>query len=139
MQKPVTPIVVRRHVVVPEQVVDRAAHVLGSLTHVEGHHQLAGLVGLGRGLSVEQIGRQGDEPLGGEPVDDVLDVRHEAPPLLDHDQSRTATRFGHGAVAGTGVAVARKFDVFTHGREPYRRTCASVDPTRAQYVPPSLE
>ena len=49
--------------------------------------QLAGLVGLGGGLAVVQVGRQRDEALGGEAVAHVLDVGHQPPPLLDHDHA----------------------------------------------------
>jgi hypothetical protein len=54
--------------------VDGPAHLLGGLVDLEGHHHLAGLVGLGDGLAVVEIGCQRHEPGRGEAVGDVLDV-----------------------------------------------------------------
>ena len=42
--------------------VDGPAHVLGGLVEVHGHHQLPGLVGLGRALPAVEVGGQGHEP-----------------------------------------------------------------------------
>ena len=63
-------------------------------------------------LAVVQIGREGREPGVAEAVGDVDDVRHEAPPLLDHDHARAAAV---GEVAVAGAAVAREADHLTHG------------------------
>jgi hypothetical protein len=93
---------------VREQELDRAAQVpLGALD-VEGHHQLARLVGRARGLAVVKVWRERDEALGGQPVGHVPDVRHEPPPLLYDDDARPRPRLGHGQVALGLAAVARK-------------------------------
>ena len=59
---------VARDRVEAEQMVDRTTHVLGRLVDVQGHHELAGLVGLGRRGPVVQVRRQGGETLGREAV-----------------------------------------------------------------------
>ena len=41
-----------------------------------------------------EVGRDGDEAFGGEAVDDILDVLHEAPPLLNDDHGRTVAAGG---------------------------------------------
>ena len=74
------------------QQVDRARQVLGGRRQVQRHHQLPGPVGLGRGLAVVQVGGERGEPGCGEAVGDVLDVRDETPPLLDHDHPGPITR-----------------------------------------------
>ena len=102
---------------VGEQEVDGAAHLLGRLADVERHHQLAGLVGLGRGASAVQIRRQGTEPGGGEAVAHALDVGHEPPPLLDHDDARPAT-IGWCVVPVPGAAVGFELDHVSQGAEP---------------------
>ena len=67
-------------------------------------------------VAVVEVGREGHEALGGEAVADLLDVGHEAPPLLDHDQAGTAARHRGGQVATGFVAVARERDEFTHAQ-----------------------
>ena len=75
------------HGVVAEQEVDRARQVARGPLDRQVLHQPAGLVGVVRGGAAEQVGREGDEALGGKPVGDVLDVLRQAPPLLDDDQA----------------------------------------------------
>ena len=102
------------------QFVDGPAEVLGRGFHPQRHHLLAGLVGLGQwhGRPVVEVGRQGGEPGLGEPVTGVLDLVDQAPPLLQHDDSRRGRRpiGGHGDIALDGAPIARKFDDFTHVR-----------------------
>ena len=94
---------------------DRTGHVLRRLVEVQRHHQLAGAVGFGGALAVVQVGRERREPRGGEAIDDVGDVRHQPPPLLDHDDAGTAAVAGQVAVAR--VAVGRKSQHLTHARK----------------------
>ncbi len=93
----------------------------------ERHHLLAGLVGLGHLRPPVQVGRQGHEAVGREPVADVLDVGHEAPPLLDHDDARAAARRRHRQISLVLGSVARKFDHLAHGRRPYTGRTPNVD------------
>src|SRR5918994_1861353 len=67
------------------EVVHRSAHLLLGLLHVQRHHLLLRLVRLFRGLAVEEVGRQGDEPLPREAVAHVADVIVDTPPLLQND------------------------------------------------------
>ena len=71
----------------PPDLVDGAGHVLGGPVELQRHHLLARLVGLGHLRPPVEVGGQRDEAGGREPVTDVLDVGHEAPPLLDHDDA----------------------------------------------------
>src|SRR5918994_1182595 len=66
------------------EVVHRSAHLLLGLLHVQRHHLLLRLVRLFRGLAVEEVGRQGDEPLPREAVAHVADVIVDTPPLLQN-------------------------------------------------------
>jgi hypothetical protein len=95
------------------QVLDATRHVLARLGHVHRHHQLARAVGLGRRLPVVQVRGERGEAGGGEAVDDLLDVRHEAPPLLDHEH---AGPVGRGEVALARAAVAGEGDDLAHDR-----------------------
>ena len=52
-----------------------------------------------------QVGCERREPGVAEAVGDVLDVRHQAPPLLDHDHARPSAV---AEVAAAGAAVARE-------------------------------
>ena len=68
--------------------------------------------------AVEEVRRQGDEALGGEPVGDVADVVDQAPPLLHDDDAGAVRRsLGFGEVALAGVAVAGKAHHLAHGRD----------------------
>ena len=96
--------------------VDGAGHVAGRLVEVERHHQLAGAVGFGGGVAVVQVRCERREPGVAEAVGDVLDVRHQAPPLLDHDHARASAV---AEVAAAGAAVAREVDHLAHGRPRY--------------------
>src|SRR4029453_5559152 len=74
-----------------EHVLDRAAHLLLGFLDVHRHQLLLGLARLVGGLAVEEIGRDRDEPLFGEVVDDWPDRFVEAPPLVEHDYPGTLT------------------------------------------------
>src|ERR1700691_2575983 len=65
------------------QLVHGTGHVASGPVELHGHHLFAGLVGFGRLFASVQVGCEGGETGGGEPVADVLDVGHETPPLLD--------------------------------------------------------
>ena len=60
--------------------------------HRQAHQQPLGLVRLVGARAVEEVRREGDEALGGEPVGDVADVVDQAPPLLHHDDARAVRR-----------------------------------------------
>ena len=79
--------------------------VLGRAVHRQAHQQPLRLVGLAGGGAVVEVGRQGDEALGGEPVGDVADVVDQPPPLLDDDDARAATGRRHREIA---VAACRR-------------------------------
>lgn len=100
MQNPTTPTLA-----CPEQHdrrVDRPDIFLAGGGEVQRHHQLACAIRLGGSLAVVQVGRQRSEAGRGETVDDVLDVRHKAPPFLN-DQYTGA---GAGDVAVARVTIA---------------------------------
>ncbi len=80
------------------------------MLRIEFHQQPSGFIGRGRGLAVEEIGGDRGEAFAGETVNDLFDVRHQSPPLLnDHDAGPFA-----GEISLTGVAVRRKFDALAH-------------------------
>ena len=78
-------------------------------------------------------GRRGSEPGLGEPVDGVLDLVDQAPPLLQHDDSRRGRRpVGSRDIALDGAPIARKFDDFTHAADgSLPRRSPAVIPTVA--------
>src|SRR6185369_16255424 len=78
---------------------------------IELHHQLARFVGRLRRLAVKQIGRAGEEAFVRETVADVLDVPHESPPFLNHDDRRTVARLRCGEIA--------EIDSLSHGARFY--------------------
>ena len=70
----------------PARLADSARAVL-----LHPHQQLLRQVGLlvRRHRSVVQVRSEGGEPLGGEPVGDIEDVRNQSPPLVQHDDRRS--------------------------------------------------
>ena len=80
---------------VPAELRDDRRDALDGPCAVEPRHQPLGMVGfgLGRGRAFVQVRCEGGEPRGREAVAHVLDVRDEAPPLVEHDHARpTVTR-----------------------------------------------
>ena len=98
----------------PDQLVDRATHVLGRPLHPERHHGLARLVGLGHRDPVIEVGGQRHEPGGGEAIADVADMVDQAPPLLNHDDPGAGAGLRGGQIADRSGSVAWKFDHLTH-------------------------
>jgi hypothetical protein len=88
--------------------VDGAAHVTLGLIHVEGHHLLLGLVGLGGRLSAVEVGRQRQEAVGGQAIAHRADVVLQAPPLLEHHHRQAVAVLGDREVAGGRRAVGGK-------------------------------
>jgi len=116
MQKPTTP--------TDGEPVRRTSEARRRVAHLQRHHVLGGLVGLGQrhlGPRVEIRG-EGREPGLREPVGRARDLVDEAPPFLDHED--TDGPFGatgrEGQVPVRMAAVARKFDRFTHVADPTR-------------------
>jgi len=70
------------------QKLNRAAKIFLRFVNLHCHHQLACFVRLRRRLAVIHVRRQRRVPLAREPVRHILDVRHQPPPLLDHDHTR---------------------------------------------------
>jgi hypothetical protein len=54
------------------EVLGGAHEPLAGAVHVQLHHQLLGLVGLGGDFAVVEVGREGGEALAGEAVGDIL-------------------------------------------------------------------
>ena len=82
-------------------------------------------------------GASATNPAAGEPVDQVLDVRHQAPPLLDDDDTGTASGLRDGEEPTARPAVARECPRSSHAmawslrhdsgdRPRGRYQCASV-------------
>src|SRR5690606_34640739 len=87
------------HVVQGEQA---GPHEVGHGVHVALGQHGPGLVGVVGGAAAEQVGRQGHEPLLGEPVAQALEERREPPPRVQHQDPRPVAGVGHGDVAGAG-------------------------------------
>src|SRR5262249_3240821 len=87
----------------------RAAQVLLRVADVESHEQLAGLVGFVRRLSMVEVGRQRREPFRREPIADLLDVAHEAPPLLEDQHAGPLALSGSREEALGRASVAGEF------------------------------
>jgi len=68
------------------------------LSDVEADHQLLRLIRLGRLDAAVVIDGQGDEPPHRQTLHDLLDVWHQAPPLLDHDHAP-------GRIPDAGIAI----------------------------------
>ena len=68
MQKPTTPTPAPLTRAVATRSSTAPPMSFAACVEVERHHELAGLVGLGRGLAVVEVGGQRDEALGGEAV-----------------------------------------------------------------------
>jgi len=99
--------------------------------HVEFHHELARLVGLGGDLAVVEVGRQRGEACGGDAARDVLDVVVETPPLLDHDDAGEGTvALGPGQVALKRLALPVAGVLGHPGYEPGHGRLGAVAPRR---------
>jgi hypothetical protein len=69
------------------------------------HHHLLRVVRFGRDPAVVEVGNRGEEALGSEPLGQILDVRLQAPPLLNEHDARPERRIvgsGHEG-AGSGA------------------------------------
>ena len=71
------------------QVGGRPPQVLLGLLDVERHEELARPIGLTGRLALIHVGRQHREARRGEAVAHRLDMRHQTPPLLDHQSPRS--------------------------------------------------
>ena len=78
-----------------EQMGDGAGHVFFGFGNLYSHHQLACVVGTFGHVAVIEIGSEGNVSCGGKTVTDVLDMIHESPPFLEHDDAGAAARFGY--------------------------------------------
>ena len=109
-----------------------AAHVLLGLLHRERHHLLFGLARLAGGLAAVEVGGQGEEALGGEPVADRAYVPVKAPPLLQHDRRGARLARRHCEVAGRRAGTGGELDI-GHGLAPSFSgwgSCACASPRR---------
>ena len=79
-----------RDPVEPDQVVGCSTHVFRRFGDVEGHHQLASVIGALRLLPMIQVGRECYEALGVESIGEVGDVSDQSPPFLHDDDARSA-------------------------------------------------
>ena len=82
-----------------------------------------------RRLAVVQVGRQRHEPLGGEAVAHVLDVRHEPPPLLDHHQPGSGARCRHRQIPRAGATVGGELHHLSHDERRYLSRSRPLGPT----------
>jgi hypothetical protein len=106
------------HLVAPGQVRGGARDVLGRLVHGQAHHELAGLVRLGRLDAVVEIGGQREVALSSEAVDHIADVADQSPPLLDDDDRGPVRVVRNGEIALAGPAVAREAHHVPHSCLP---------------------
>src|SRR5206468_1934089 len=67
-----------------------------------------------RRLTVVEVGRERYEAVGREAVAYAADVIVQTPPLLEHDDSRTAARVGHREIAARGRSVRLELNL-RHG------------------------
>src|SRR5262249_39246875 len=85
-----------------------AFDLLERLAAVERGHELARLLRVLRHLSVIEVGREREETLRREPLEQRADVIIHAPPLLDeHHARRLAGACGHGQLAARLLAGLR--------------------------------
>jgi len=99
------------------ELVDGPAELGGGTAHVDRHHLLGRLVGLGEGhlSAVVEVGGEGGEPGVGEPVAGPGDLVDDPPPLLEDDDPGTRVPLRFGEVPAGRRAVAREFDGCAHG------------------------
>jgi hypothetical protein len=76
---------------------------VGELVGVGLGQALLGLVHLGGGPPVEEVGREGDVALVGQQVAHVAHVVRETPPGVEHEDPRAGAALREGEVAGAGV------------------------------------
>src|SRR5262245_47725330 len=65
-----------------------------------------------------EIGREGDKPFRRKPIADVLDVIHQAPPLLNHHHSRTGSLLRNREITTGSAACKWKLGHLSHDRSP---------------------
>src|SRR5690606_20894339 len=108
---------------------DGAAQVLLGTIDVERHEQAPAFVGAGGAVAMKEVGGQRGEARPGEAVCDVLDVRHQPPPLPDDDHALAVGRRGLGAgkVALCAAAVGGELDHLSHGRDLYHPPSTRVE------------